>query len=318
MAKKSKSRYGSLQFWPRKRARKFLPRVNWDILKSDKTGLLGFISYKVAMVSCSLSDKTSDSLTKDKKIIIPCTILECPDMRIFSVRFYKYKKVVSDVIVSNDKKLKKLLKLPKEVKKIEDMKEDYDDISVIVYSKSFDTNIKNKVDLTEIGLSGNKEDKLKFIKDNLNKDISIGSFIPGLEENLVDVRGLTRGKGFSGPVKRFGIGLRQHKSEKGVRKVGSIGPWHPARVSFRVPMAGQLGMFTRISYNKKIILSGKISENNINPEEGFKKFGKIKNNYLILKGSIQGPSKRQVLLTKALRPTKKQKKLNYEFLGIEK
>jgi hypothetical protein len=38
---------GSLQYWPRKRARKFLPRVNWNAIKTknnqnSKKGLLGF------------------------------------------------------------------------------------------------------------------------------------------------------------------------------------------------------------------------------------------------------------------------------------
>ena len=35
-------RKGSLQFWPRKRANKFLPSVNWKAINSDKK-LKGFI-----------------------------------------------------------------------------------------------------------------------------------------------------------------------------------------------------------------------------------------------------------------------------------
>ena len=42
-------RKGSLQFWPRKRARKFLPSTNWSSINSEK-GLKGFICYKVGMV----------------------------------------------------------------------------------------------------------------------------------------------------------------------------------------------------------------------------------------------------------------------------
>ena len=122
------------------------------------------------------------------------------------------------------------------------------------------------------------------------------------------MRGLTKGKGMQGPVKRFGITLRNHKSEKGVRKVGSIGPWHPARVTFRVPMAGQLGLFSRIIYNQKIINFGLISEKDINPPQGFRNYGKIRSNYIIIKGSVQGPSKRQILLTPSLRPTKLKSK----------
>jgi len=115
-----------------------------------------------------------------------------------------------------------------------------------------------------------------------------------------------------GPVKRFGIKLKRAKSEKGRRRPGSIGPWHPARVIFRVPMAGQLGMFTRVVYNSKIIDLGK-SEGKF---KNIKNYGDIKTHYLILNGSIQGPAKRQLLLTAPLRSTKKQSKKNYELLEV--
>jgi large subunit ribosomal protein L3 len=81
-------------------------------------------------------------------------------------------------------------------------------------------------------------------------------------------------------------------------------------------MAGQLGCFTRVVYNNKIIAVEKISEKNINPQQGFKHYGKIKTDYVILRGSVQGPAKRQLLLTEALRSTKKQLKKNYEFLEL--
>ena len=134
---------------------------------------------------------------------------------------------------------------------------------------------------------------------------------------LVDLRGLTKGKGLSGPVKRFGVSLRQHKSEKGVRRPGNVGPWHPDNVTFRIPMAGQLGMFSRIQYNGKIIELGKIKEKNINPKQGWHKYGNINTEYAIVAGSIQGPRKRQLLLTFPLRKTKKTEKKNYEVIKLD-
>jgi len=311
MAKNSKPREGSLQFWPRKKARKFLPSSNWKALKQD--GLLGFITYKVGMSSAIVKDNTPDSMTKNKKISIPITILEAPEMRIFSVRYYKKGLCIGEKINENlDKELKKILKIPKQKK---DKKiEDFDDIRLIVYSQVKKTGIKKSPDIIEVGLGGNLDDKKKLVEELKKRGISINDFI---KEGIVDVRGLTKGKGFSGTVKRFGIGLRQHKSEKGVRKPGSIGPWHPAYVSFRTPMPGQLGLFTRVNYNNKIISIGKISEKDINPKQGFKNFGNIKTDYIILKGSVQGPAKRQILLTKPLRKTKKQEKLNYDLLEIK-
>jgi len=74
MPTKKSPRKGSLQFWPRKRAKKFLPRVNWDVINSGKN-LKGFICYKAGMISVSIKDNTPNSMTKGKKIVLPCTIL---------------------------------------------------------------------------------------------------------------------------------------------------------------------------------------------------------------------------------------------------
>jgi large subunit ribosomal protein L3 len=322
MPKHSKPRAGSLQFWPRKRAGKFLPSVNWKaISNSSNSKLLGFIAYKVGMSSCVIKDNTPDSLTKDKRVAVPATTLEVPPMKIFSVRLYKDGKVMTEILADNlDKELKRKVRLSREkkerevLKKIDEAK-DYDDIKIIVYSMVKQTGIKKTPDLIEIALGGSLDEKIEFIKEKLNKEILASEILKNI--GLIDIRGLTKGRGISGPVKRFGIKLRQHKSEKGVRKVGSIGPWHPARVSFRVPMAGQLGMFSRVHYNIRIILLGKITEKDINPKSGWKKYGRIRTEYIVVQGSVQGPAKRQLLLTLPLRPTKKQEKKNYEFLELK-
>ncbi|MAG11091.1 50S ribosomal protein L3 [Candidatus Pacearchaeota archaeon] len=313
MPTRKSPRKGSLQFWPRKRARKFLPRVNWNAISTGKN-LKGFICYKVGMVSVSIKDNTPDSMTKGREKIIPATILECPTMKILSVRFYKNSKVTKEVLAENlDKELKRKIKVPRTKKKFKDVKtEDYDDVKVICYSVVKTTGIKKKPDLNEIGLVGSLEEKMKFTKEHLNKEIPIEEFFENGQ--LVDLRGLTKGKGFQGPVKRFGITLRAHKSEKGVRKVGSIGPWHPARVTFRVPMAGQLGMFTRVTYNNKILDLGKSN----GKFKNIKNYGDIKTDYMIINGSVQGPAKRQLLITAPLRETKKQAKKNYELIEVLK
>ena len=312
MPTRKSPRKGSLQFWPRKRARKFLPSTNWDAINSGKN-LKGFICYKAGMASAYVKDNTPDSMTNGKWIVIPITILECPPIKIFSIRFYKDKKVIKEILSEGlDKELKKKVKIPrKKGKKIEDIKqEDYDDVRVIIYSQVKKTGIKKTPDLIEVGLKGSVEEKINFIKENLGKDISA---LDVFEKNqVVDLRGLTKGKGFSGPVKRFGITLKSHKSEKGRRRPGSIGPWHPARVTFRVPMAGQLGMFTRVIYNNKIIDMGKAEDKFKN----IKNFGDIKTDYIIVYGSIQGSAKRQLIITSPLRETKRQSKKNFELLEL--
>lgn len=284
-----------------------MPRVSWNAIDSGKN-LKGFICYKAGMKSAYVKDNTTDSMTKGKSKIIPVTILECPDMKIFAVRFYKHGKVMKDVLAENlGKELKKKIKVPKKRSmKLEDVKE-YDDLRVIFYSQVKKTGLKKKPDLSEIGIVGNLEEKLKFVQENLNKDISVLDIFEKGE--LIDVRGLTKGKGLSGPVKRFGLKLKFHKSEKGRRRPGSLGPWHPARVTFRVPQAGQLGMFTRVVYNNKIVDMGKSSDKEL---KNIKNFGDVKTNYIIVAGSVQGPSKRQLLITAPLRKTKKQEKKNFE------
>src|SRR3989344_5088996 len=190
MPRHSQPRRGSLQFYPRKKARRILPRVNWDSIPKQEKGLKGFIGYKVGMKSAYVLDTTQNSLTKGKRIIIPITIIECPTIKILSVRFYKNGIVIKEILNDNlDKELKKKIKLPKQKKmgKLEDIK-DYEDIRIIVYSQVKKTGIKKNPDIIEIGLSGSKEEKLQFVKDNLNKEISIKDVF---KTGIIDIRGIT-------------------------------------------------------------------------------------------------------------------------------
>ena len=154
MAAPKTPRKGSLQFWPRKRAEKFLPRVNWSFINSDK-GLKGFICYKAGMATAFVKDNTEHSMTKGKKIVVPVTIIECPTMKIFSVRFYKNGIVAKEIIAEGaDKELKGVIKVGKKkhsgldeaVKAVEN----FDDIKVICYSQVKKTNIKKTPDLWKI------------------------------------------------------------------------------------------------------------------------------------------------------------------------
>ncbi len=322
MAKIHKPRGGSLQFRPRKRAAKILPSINWKPLETSDTNkkLLGFIGYKVGMSSALVKDNTPDSLTKNKKIILPVTIIECPPMRILAARFYKYDNTSIDVYSANlDKILKRKLNLPKKygrnLDEIYKNISNYSNLRILVYTSVGNTNIKKTPDILEIGLKGAIEEKLSFIKSFWGKDITIKDVFE--KTDSVDIHGVTKGKGFTGPIKRFGLALKGHKTEKGVRRPGTLGPWTPARVTFKAPLAGQLGYFNRYSYNNKIVELGKISEKDINRKGGFKHYGDIKTEYAIVKGSVQGPQKRPVLLTSNLRPNKKKIKQNFELIKLE-
>ena len=306
-------RSGSLQFYPRVRAKKVTPSVNWKPLTKEGTSLMGFIGYKVGMISTWVKDDTEASLTKGKRIAVPSTIIECPTMKIYSVRFYKGGKVMKDVVVSNDKDLKKKIKVSKKVPEFKDV-EDFDDVRVIMYTGVKNTCVdKNKADMLEIAVSGSVDAKLPFIKERIGKEISVSEVFTG---GLVDIRGVTKGFGTCGPVKRFGIALKDHKSEKGQRRPGSLAPWHPARVTFRAPQAGQTGYHNRMTYNNLILETGKISEKDINKKGGFEHYGVIKTEYMILTGSIPGPQKRGLVITPAIRPSKLMGKKKLEVLEL--
>lgn len=316
MAKLSKPREGSLQFAPRNRAAKFLPSVNWSVILQNSNidkklkGLLGFIAYKAGMATALVKDSTDKSMTSGKKAYIPVTILEAPSMKIYSIRFYNNGIVSKEIVVSNDKELKKIVRLPKALSALH-TPEHFDDVRVISYTLSKQTGIKKTPDIIELAVQApTPHEKFEYVKSLVGKEITLKDFI---HSTLLDSRGLTTGKGFSGALRRFGISLKQHKSEKGRRRPGSLAPWHPARVTFRTPMAGQYGMFSRIQYNNVLISSGSISEKDINPKSGFSHYGRINSNYIIIKGSIQGPEKRQILLTPSFRQTKHQAKKKYEF-----
>ncbi|MEM4318462.1 MAG: 50S ribosomal protein L3 [Candidatus Pacearchaeota archaeon] len=316
MPKRHKPRAGSLQFWPRKRAKKLVPRVNWKPLeekyKEGEAGLLGVLGYKVGMADVIVRDEKPTSLIKGQETVLPVSIIEFAPLKILAIRFYgsggvtdseifnpfarDYKWLKRKVKVSTKEKSKEEI-----IKEIEEKLKDKK-IRLLVYTKPYVIGLKKTPDIFEVGLSGSKERQLEFIKTKLDKDISVRELIK--PKQLVDVRGVTKGKGTAGPVKRFGIGYKQHKSEKGVKRPGALGPRTPSKISFKAPMMGQLGFFTRTEYNKYILDVGNAKEKNINKKGGFKNYGLLNGDFVIVKGSVVGPAKRPLIITLPLRPSR--------------
>jgi large subunit ribosomal protein L3 len=280
---------GTMQFWPRKRARRIFPRIkNWPSL--SKTKILGFIAYKAGMTHIQYYDNKPTSLTKNQIITIPVTILETPPIKTHSLRFYKKTpygiKIISEIKKSDEK-----------------IPEDFDDIKLIIKTQPSLTGIGKKIpEILEIALSGNKDEKLNLAKDLLQKEIKINDVFK--EGQFIDVHAVTQGKGFQGAVKRFGVKIRQHKSEKTKRGTGSLGAWTPKKVLFTVPMPGKMGYHVRTEFNKWLLKIGN-DPKFINLKGGFLHYGLIKNNYILLKGSIPGPVKRPIVLTEPIRQPKK-------------
>src|SRR3972149_2252191 len=78
--------------------------------------------------------------------------------------------------------------------------------------------------------------KLKTEGSNLEK---VEKHLGNIQE--IDAVAITKGKGWEGPITRWGVKKKQHKSRKSVREVGSLGPISPASIMYTVPRAGQRG-----------------------------------------------------------------------------
>ena len=133
----------------------------------------------------------------------------------------------------------------------------------------------------------------------------------------IDAIATTKGNGFQGVAKRWGIRIQYGKAVRAGkgRHVGSIGPWTPSRTMWTVAQAGQMGYHKRTEFNKKILKIASADEvDQINPDGGFVKYGLVKNDYVLVKGSLPGPSKRLVILRQPIRPNKKSEdmpQINY-------
>lgn len=306
-------RKGSLQFWPRKQAKRVRARIRSNLTSKD-IKMLMFPGYKVGMTHTIAVDNRAASLTKGEEIFIPATIVECPPIRILAVNFYKktvYGLILSSTLCSKklNKEISRMIPMPKKTKHgFEHYKpEDYADIRIIAYTQPALIGIgKKKPEVFEIKLGGNIADKFNFAKEHFEKELTLKDTLK--EGQFVDVHSITKGKGFQGPVKRFGVALRQHKSEKTKRGPGSLGPWcGQGHIMWRVAHAGKMGYHQRTEYNKQIIKMGDKPED-VNPKGGFLNYGLVKNPFVLIKGSVAGSRKRLILLAETIRPDKTAQK----------
>jgi large subunit ribosomal protein L3e len=124
---------------------------------------------------------------------------------------------------------------------------------------------------------------------------------------------VTKGKGYTGCISRWGVKKLPRKTHRGLRKIGCIGSWHPSRVLWTVGRAGQKGFHHRTEKNKRIYRIGKnikdsegkngmtdfdLSEKCINPMGGFKRYGLLTEDFLMIKGTVGGPVKRNITIKK--------------------
>lgn len=315
--KQSAPRHGSLRFMPRKRARNMAGRMrNWLSYEGEPQ-LLGFAGFKAGMTHVAYIENEESSPYSGTEIISAVTIVETPPLILMGIKVLEksdYGLITKGQLLAPelDQILGRKILLPKEYnfeekatafEAIVDQNEKLE-IRGVFYTQPKLTSLpRKKPDILEIKVSGGKtaRERYDFLKEKFGQEIRVRNFVK--EGEYVDACGVTLGKGFQGPMKRYHVRHLQKKSRKTVRGIGCIGPWHPARVTYFVARAGQIGCHNRVEINKRLIKVGEKGEE-ITPKGGFVRYGIIKNDYVIILGSIPGPKKRLIKLRKAMRPKK--------------
>lgn len=334
-------RHGSLGFRPRRRTRhhrgkcRSFPRDD----PSKKAHLTAFSGFKVGMTHIVRDvDKQGSKLHK-KEVVEAVTIIETPPMTVVGLVGYIdtprglralttvwatkiekntlrrfYKNWMNSKKKAFTKYIKNAQENPKSIQtKLDRIKKYASVVRVIAHTDhSAIYNLRTRRNhVTEIQVNGGSiADKVKFGYELFEKQVKVDQIFQ--KDEMIDVLGVTRGKGVAGVVKRFGVKHLQKKTHRGYRRVGCIGSWHPARVRFTVARTGQLGYHHRTEVNKKVyrISNGSLgnsastaadlTDKAITPMGGFPHYGKVRNDFIIIKGCCVGPKKRNILLRKTL------------------
>jgi large subunit ribosomal protein L3e len=339
-------RKGNLGFLPRNRTKHHHGRIR-SFPRDDRTKaphFTAFGGFKAGMTHILRDvDRAKAKLDKKEKVEA-CTVIETPPLKVVGLvgyvetprglralatvwanhldqgtlrRFYK------NWVNSKHKAFSRYQAESKDAKKVEvqlnRIRKYCPIVRAIVHTQhNLMKNLRQKKNnIFEIQINGGKTtaDKVNFVHSFFEKEVRIDSVFQ--QDELLDVIGVTKGKGFAGVMKRWGVRHLQKKSHRGYRKVGCIGAWHPSRVAWSVARAGQLGYYHRTEVNKKIYRIGKgerggaknnatteadLTEKNITPMGGFPHYGVVRDDFLLIKGCCVGPKKRFVLLRKSMTP----------------
>jgi len=304
--KYSAPRRGSMAFYPRVRARSLESRIRtWSDPKLEKSSLLGFAGYKVTNLNVLSVDDREKTPNYGKNLMNSSTLIATPPLKIIGIRAYAEtaygKNAIFDAFAKdNDKYLSKKASFKYKEGKLDEINAHIDKIKhvvAIVSSYPATASLSQKKPFVwEIPIGGkDTKTKIDYVISNFGKQVNIKDvFETG---QFIDISAITRGKGIEGPITRFGVKRKQHKSRKSVRALGTLGPISPAVVTYTVPRQGQRGFHQRTEYNKRILIISNSERDNdfkINPDGGFEHFGMIKYDYIIVKGSVPGVPKRLV------------------------
>ena len=259
--KHSAPRRGSMAYRPRGRAASVIPKVrNWPSVVGDKPTMLGFPAFKAGTIHVITVDDRAKTPNFGKPLFNVSSVLSLPDLEVKGVRLYG-RVNGNDVPLGEGKTVPAGLPLER-VRRV----------AAIVSVVPAEVGLSQKKPITfEIGVGGaDAKSQIDYASGLVGKKVKFAElFKPGM---YVDVLGITKGKGFEGPVTRFGVKRKQHKSRKSVRAVGVIGPWHPNAVMYTIARAGQMGFHQRTETGKRILMLGNGKEKPITPAGGHRQF----------------------------------------------
>jgi large subunit ribosomal protein L3 len=306
-------KHGSLAYLPRQRAKKPTARIRyWPKIESESPKLLGFTSYKAGMTHIFTIEDRKRSPNFGKEVMRAATILETPPILICGIRTYQktpygLKNVTEAWMKEAPASLDRLLVLPDEfnteamLQKIQDTIATTDVVRVITATQPTQTSLsKKKPETMEIQVGGgNIQQQFDYAKQLLGKTVTPEEVFK--EGQFIDVAGVTVGKGWQGPVKRWRVTKLQHKGKKTKRGIATLGPWNPHHLMYSIPRAGQMGYHQRVEFNKRILKIGKDGKD-VTVKGGYIRYGEVNGPYVIISGSISGTEKRLVRLRVPARP----------------
>jgi len=334
-------RHGSLGFLPRKRTRHHAGKIK-SFPKDDaskKCHWTAFMGFKAGMTHILRDvDKPGSKLHK-KEVVEAVSILETPPMRVVGFvgyvetprglraltcvwaghldeqckrRFYRsWHKCKQKAFTKYQKRYEENKDAPMQAE-IDRAKKYCQVIRAICHTQPSLAKIgQKKAHIKEIQINGGStSDKVDFCTGLFEQEVKITDAFS--KDEMVDLIGVTRGRGFDGVVTRWCVTRLVRKSHRGLRKVACIGTWHPTRVQFQVPRSGQNGYSHRTEINKKIYRIGAkgdgksasteqdLTEKGITPMGGFSRYGEINEDWVMIKGTVMGARKRIITLRKSL------------------
>lgn len=265
------------------------------------------MAFKVGMTAVHFIDNRPGSPTQGSEVRSAATVIAAPPLKVIGLALYGKEegrlvdvgRIWSPEFSEEVKRRNKTFNPSPGPEKVEELREKVAEVRLIVATQPRLVGLGKKPLITEIKIGGDVESALRKGLELLGKELRLSDVFK--EGEFVDVIGVTKGKGFQGVVKRYGVSILQRKSRKTRRGVAAIGPWNPHYVMYTVPRSGQMGYHRRTEFNKRLL---KISSDTqaVNPASGWHRFGIIRTEYAVVEGSLPGTPKRPLILRIAAKP----------------